>query len=142
MATHGTANRLVLCSFFLAGHALYAQGTGTIHGSVTDGSGSAVVNAKVTAVLEERGTTRIVTTDSQGNYVFPLLPVGTFTIRVEVSGFKTFAQSGIELSANDNDRIDAKLELGNSTQSVTVTGEASMVDSRSSMVGTLIDTRR
>ena len=126
----------------MTGNGLHAQGTGTIHGSVTDASTAAVLNAKVTAVLEERGTTRIVATDAQGNYVFPLLPIGTYTVRVEVSGFKTFVQSGIELSANDNDRVDAQLELGNTNQSVTVAAEASMVDSRSSVVGTLIDTQR
>ena len=128
--------------FSLAGRALYAQGTGTIHGSVTDPATAAVTNAKVTAILEERGTTRGVSTDSQGNYVFPLLPVGTYTVKVEVSGFKSFVQSGIDLSTNDNARVDAQLELGNTTQSVSVTAEAPMVDSRSSVVGTLIDGRR
>jgi outer membrane receptor protein involved in Fe transport len=121
---------------------LHAQGTGTIHGSVTDASTAAVVNAKVTVILEERGTTRTVTTDSSGAYVFPLLPIGTYTVKVELEGFKTFQQSGIELSTNDNARVDAQLELGNTTQSVSVTAEATMVDSRSSSVGTLIDGRR
>ena len=109
---------------------------------MTDGSTAAVVNAKVTALLDNRGTTRTVTTDSQGNYVFPLLPVGTLHHNVEVSGFKTFQQSGIELSTNDNARVDAQLELGNTTQSVSVTAEAPAVDSRSSTVGMLIDGRR
>src|SRR6478672_2631297 len=128
--------------FSLAGSALFAQGTGTIHGSVLDPANAAVANAKVTALLDNRGTTRTVTTDSQGNYVFPLLPVGRYTITVEVSGFKTFQQSGIELSTNDNARVDAHLELGNATQSISVTAEAPAVDSRSSTVGMLIDGRR
>src|SRR6476620_1687440 len=110
--------------FSLAGSALFAQGTGTIHGSVLDPANAAVANAKVTALLDERGTTRTVSTDSQGNYVFPLLPSGNYTVKIEVSGFKTFAQSGVELSANENARVDAKLELGNTSQSVSVTAEA------------------
>jgi outer membrane receptor protein involved in Fe transport len=122
--------------------ALRAQGTGTIHGSVTDASTAVVVNAKVTAVLDDRGTTRTVSTDAQGNYVFPLLPIGRYTVKVEFSGFKSFQQSGIELSTNDNARVDAQLELGNATQSISVTAEAPMVDSRSSTVGMLIDGRR
>jgi outer membrane receptor protein involved in Fe transport len=142
LAAAAARSLVFACILSLAGHPLYAQGTGTIHGSVTDASAAAVVNAKVTAVLEERGTTRVVTTDSQGTYVFPLLPIGTFTIRVEASNFKTFVQSGIELSANENDRVDAQLEVGSTNQSVTVSSDASMVDSRSSMVGTLIDSRR
>ena len=128
--------------WILSSTLLYGQGTGTIHGSVSDPSSAAVADAKVTAVLEERGATRVVTTDHQGAYVFPLLPIGTYTVRVEASGFKISSQSGIELSANDNDRVDARLELGNTSQSVTVTGEAPMVDSRSSVVGDLIDTQR
>ena len=135
-------NAAVCLLALLAVRTLVAQGTGTIHGSVTDASTAAVVNAKVTAVLEERGTTRTVSTDTQGSYVFPLLPIGTYTVKIEVSGFKTFQQSGIELSTNDNARVDAQLELGNTTQSVSVTAEAPLVDSRSSTVGTLIDSRR
>ncbi|HKD72673.1 MAG TPA: carboxypeptidase regulatory-like domain-containing protein [Candidatus Acidoferrum sp.] len=133
---------MVLRVLVFATPVLHAQGTGTIHGSVTDASTAAVVNAKVTAILEERGTTRAATTDSQGTYVFPLLPIGSYTIRIEVNGFKVFVRSGIELSANENDRVDAQLEIGDTSQSVTVAAEAPMVDSRSSVVGTLIDTRR
>ena len=133
---------MVLRVLVFATPVLHAQGTGTIHGSVTDASTAAVVNAKVTAILEERGTTRAATTDSQGTYVFPLLPIGSYTIRIEVNGFKVFVRSGIELSASENDRVDAQLEIGDTSQSVTVAAEAPMVDSRSSVVGTLIDTRR
>src|SRR5436190_18630308 len=111
---------VVLCVFSCAGPALYAQGTGTIHGSVTDPANAAVTNAKVTAVLDERGTTRVVSTDTQGSYVFPLLPIGRYTVKIEVSGFKVFVQSGVELSANENARVDAQLELGNTNQSVSV----------------------
>jgi outer membrane receptor protein involved in Fe transport len=126
--------------FFLFGMpGAFAQGTGTIHGAVTDQSAASVLNAKVTAVLGERGATRTVSTDAQGSYVFPELPVGAYTVRVEVSGFKTFVQSGVELTANANARVDARLEVGDATQSVSVTAEASLVDSRSSTVGTLID---
>ena len=129
--------------FLLSGvPAAFAQGTGTVHGQVTDQSAAAVPNAKVTAVLGERGATRTVSTDGQGSYVFPELPIGDYTVRVEVAGFKTFAQSGIELTANANARVDARLEVGDTTQSVAVTAEAPLVDSRSSVVGTLIDQQR
>ena len=57
-------------------------------------------------------------------------------------GFKRYEQNGIELSANDNVRVDVNWNLGNITDSVSVTAEAPMVDSRSSTVGTLIDCRR
>src|SRR5215467_7651717 len=91
---------ILLSALWFAAPTIFAQGTGTIHGSVTDPAKAAVADAKVTAVLDERGTTRSVTTDAQGSFVFPLLPTGRYTVKVEVSGFKSFAQTGIELSAN------------------------------------------
>jgi outer membrane receptor protein involved in Fe transport len=124
------------------GFGLLAQGTGTIHGTVTDASGLAVPGATVIATLESRGTQRNVTTDSRGDYVLPLLPVGTYAIQAEVKGFKTFRQQGITVNATDNVRVDAQLEVGSVSESVSVTAEAPLVDSRSSTVGTLIDPRR
>jgi hypothetical protein len=101
-----------------------------------------VPNAKVTALLGERGVSRTVATDSAGDYVFPELPIGTYSVRVEVAGFKTFVQTGVELTANANARVDARMEVGDASQSVSVADEAPLVDSRSSTVGTLIDERR
>src|SRR5215831_10321265 len=121
---------------------IFAQGVGAIHGTVTDASGKAVPKAKVTAVLEERNSSRAIDTDDQGNFVLPSLPVGKYVVRVEAPGFKTFSQTGVELAANQNARVDAALEVGSLNQSVSVVAEAPLVDSRSSTVGTLIDSRR
>ncbi len=120
----------------------FAQGIGTIHGTVTDASRKAVPQAKVVAVLEERNTTRSIETDNEGSYVFPSLPIGKYAVRVEAPGFKTFSQTGVELTSNENARVDATLEVGSLNQSVSVVGEAAAVDSRSSTVGTLLDSRR
>ena len=121
---------------------LFAQGTGTIHGNVKDPSGLSIPSIQVTAILEERGTRRSVATNAEGSYVVPLLPIGTYVITVEGPGFKQFRQTGITLDANDNVRVDAMLEVGQVNERVTVTGEAPLVDSRSSVIGTLIDSRR
>lgn len=120
----------------------FGQGIGTIHGVVTDATGKAVPKARVTAVLEERNTTRSIETDDQGNYVFPSMPIGRYALRVEAPGFKAFSQTGLELNANENARVDAALEVGSLNQSVAVVAEAPQVDSRSSTIGTLIDSRR
>lgn len=133
---------ILVCGLALTTLPLPAQGTGTIHGSVKDPTGLPIGNAKVTAALTERGLERSVVTDSQGDYVLPALPVGTYTISVESPGFNAFHQQGIVLTSNENARVDATLQVGNVTQSVSVTAEAPLVDSRSSTVGTLIDTRR
>ncbi|MEK7751740.1 MAG: carboxypeptidase regulatory-like domain-containing protein, partial [Acidobacteriota bacterium] len=127
---------------FLAAIAAFAQGTGTIHGTVTDPAGLGVPAASVTAVLAERGTTRKVETNAQGSYVLPLLPIGAYEVSVEARGFKVFRRSQIELTATENVRVDAQLALGSMAETVSVTAEAPLIDSRSSMIGTLIDSRR
>src|SRR5262249_37347942 len=119
-----------------------AQGTGTIHGTVTDATLLPIPKATITATLDERGTTRVTETDAHGSYVLPLLPVGTYSLVIEAQGFKRFSRQGVSLTANQNARVDAQLEVGLATESVNVTAEASLIDSRSSVVGTLIDGRR
>lgn len=138
--------RITLIRSFLIGlillPAAMAQGTGTIHGNATDPTGLAVPNATVTALLVERGTARTVTTNERGEFVFPLLAVGTYTVTVAADGFRKYQREGVELTANENVRVDAQLIVGAAAESVTVTAEAPLVDSRSSVVGTLIDSRR
>src|SRR5262245_15012166 len=119
-----------------------AQSAGTIHGTVKDHAGLPIPGAEVTAILEERGANRRLATDTEGNYVLAALPVGTYTIRVRAQGFKLFERRGVGLTANQNARIDLSLEVGEVSDSVSVTADASLVDSRSSTVGALIDSRR
>ena len=103
--------------FLLSVAALYAQGNGTIHGTVTDPAGAAIPGAKVVAVLEERGTIRELTTSPEGDYVFPSLAVGTYTITVEAQGFKTFRRSGVTLTTEQNVRVDVRVEVGSLSES-------------------------
>jgi len=119
-----------------------AQGAGSIHGTVTDPSGAAVSGAKVTALLTGRGLSRATTSAADGAFLFPSLPVGQYELAVEAAGFKQLRQRSIELAANENVRADARLELGGVTESVQVEANFTSVDTRSSTVGTLIDSRR
>jgi outer membrane receptor protein involved in Fe transport len=136
-----TSNLFALASIVVP-TVLLAQGTGTLHGVVSDPTGAAVPTARVTATLDERGTQRAATGDAQGGYVLTLLPIGTYTVQIEAPGFKGFRRQGVTLTANQNVRVDATMELGSLNESVSVTAEAPLVDSRSSVVGTLIDSRR
>jgi outer membrane receptor protein involved in Fe transport len=131
---------LTVAIFAVAG--LLAQGNGTIHGTVTDPTGAAIAGARVTALLDERGTTRELSTAPTGDYVFPSLAIGTYTITIEAQGFKVFRRSSVTLTTEQNVRIDVRLEVGSLTESVVVSAEAPLVDSRSSVIGTLIDSRR
>jgi outer membrane receptor protein involved in Fe transport len=119
-----------------------AQGTGTLYGTVTDPSGAVVAAARVDAVLTERGAVRTVTTDANGQYVFSLMPIGSYEINVEATGFRRFRRSGVTLDANQNVRVDAALVLGSITEAVTISANATPVESRSAMLDSLIEDRR
>ncbi len=85
--------------------------------------------------------TFLITVD-KGGYVLDLLPVGTYTITVTASGFKQHGRVGVGLTSNQNVRVDAKLEVGAVAETVTVRDEVPLVDSRGSVLGTLVDSRR
>jgi hypothetical protein len=107
-----------------------------------DPSGLGVAGAVVTATLVERGTTRTVPTGADGQFVMSLMPIGNYVISVAKEGFKRYEQKGVELTANQNVRLDLQLELGSIAESVSVTAEPPLVDTRSATMGTLIDSRR
>jgi len=110
-----------------------AQGlTGQISGTITDPGGGVVSGAKVEVINEE--TARVVTTnaDSEGNFVVPQLLSGTYTLTITANGFKKFEQKGIILTANDRVAVRrVALEIGDVSQTVTVTAEAALVQTQS-----------
>src|SRR5690348_2747542 len=79
-----------------AGAAL-AQTTGAIRGTLKDPSGAVIPGATMTATLEGQNVPHATATDANGDYEFPVLPVGTYTLDVEATGFKKYAQKGIEV---------------------------------------------
>ncbi len=127
---------------FLVPYTCRAQGIGLMYGTVTDPSGAGIAGAKVEAILTNRGTSRTVNSSATGEYVLPAMPIGTYEIRVSADGFQQFVQQAVSLNANQNLRVDAALVVGSISQSVTVNAEATLVDSRSAVMGTLIDDRR
>lgn len=100
--------------------------SGTIGGSILDPSGATVPSAKVTITNTDRNQVlRTITTDPNGTYSAPLIPVGTYSIRVELKGFKTETRTGIALNVSDDLKINITLQVGSMTDVVTV--EASTV---------------
>ncbi len=125
---------------------LSAQTTsGSISGIVKDAQGATVPNAKVSITSTSRGDTVTTDTDSEGHFVFPQLQPGTYSLRIEGSGFKTFEKSGVVLNAND--KISAgeiTLEIGAVAESVTVTARGAELQTESAergnaLVGTVLD---
>ena len=89
-----------------------AQTTGTLRGTVTDPSGLVMVNAKMTATMQETKVSRVTSTDGSGDYEFPVFPVGHYTLEVEATGFKKYVQRDIELTLGHGVVVDPRLELG------------------------------
>src|SRR5437016_34196 len=83
---------------------------GRISGTVTDSSGAAIPGAKVTVVNQATKATRIATTDSKGFYVASELPVGTYEVAAEQTGFKTTTQAGNNLTAGGRITVDLHLQ--------------------------------
>src|SRR2546425_10795666 len=107
----------------LAGWALPAfaqRTTATIRGTVTDSTGAVVPGANVTAKSEETGFTRSTATNSAGVYSFPELPLGTYTVEVALSGFKTSVVKGVALNVADDRAVNVRLETGTLAENVTV----------------------
>ena len=89
------------------------QVTATITGRITDPSGAAVANAKVTATSVERGIQYPTTTNADGYFNLQYLLVGTYNVKVENPGFQTATQSNITLQMNQVAKLDFQLQVGN-----------------------------
>ncbi len=134
--------RLVV-SFFLAAAAMLGQSTnGEIAGAVTDPTGAAVPGVQITFTNENTGEVKLVESGPTGDYLATQLPVGTYKASVQSDGFRTLERPGIALSALQSLRVDFVLELGQVTETVTITSQAPQVDTRSTQIGMTVDDRR
>jgi outer membrane receptor protein involved in Fe transport len=116
-----------------------AQTTGTLRGTVKDPSDLVVAGAKVTATLETTRVERISSTDGKGEYLFPALPVGRYSLQVEASGFKKLIHNGAEVSLGHVVVIDLVLELGELSQEVTAEASAPLVETSSTQLGAVVN---
>ena len=106
--------------------------TGSIVGTVVDSSGSAMPGAKVTVTSTDRHVVlRSIDTNSDGEFVATLLPIGNYSLEAAKPGFKVAVEKGIELHVNDKLTFRLKLEVGQVTESVTVEAEAVSVETQS-----------
>ena len=110
----------IVCAPQAAGQAVY----GSIFGTITDPSGAAVPGAKVTVTSATKGTSVETTTNSDGNYSVTHLIPDSYNVRAEGSGFKAFELKNISVSADAGSRVDGQFQVGGSTETVEVTGEA------------------
>ena len=116
--------------------------TATILGTVKDASGAVVPDAKLTAKSTETGQSRITTSAGDGSYRFPSMPVGTYEIRAEQSGFQAEVRTGLTLAVGDEAVVNFSLQVGAVEQTVAVTAEAPLVNTTSGSLGGLVSEQK
>jgi hypothetical protein len=139
-----------LLQLSLAGLVLFATGVpgysqetrGEILGRVADPSGAVIVGAKARAVNLETNVQTSTETNQAGDYRLPFLVSGTYRVSVEADSFKTFVQEGITVQVNSKVTVNVSLQMGATSETVKVVGEAPLVDSASASLGGVIEPRQ
>jgi hypothetical protein len=121
---------------------VWAQATAQISGAVRDQSGAVLPGVEVTATQTDTGISRSAVTNETGSYVLPNLALGPYRLEAALRGFRTFVQTGIVLQVNSSPVINPVLEVGQVTEQVEVQANASLVDTRSTAVGQVMENER
>ena len=130
---------LVLLSLAVFSLAVFAQiQNGQIAGTVTDPSGAAIPDAKVTIKNQATDLTMAATTNQQGRFVANQLPVGTYTVSVTVAHFKSETHANLSVNAGSITTTDFKLEVGATTEVVEVSGETTTVNTEDAKLATTV----
>jgi hypothetical protein len=121
----------------------FAQGiSGIIVGSVADTSGGIVVGASISIKNNQTGVSYSTTTGSEGFYTVPNLPPGEYSVTAESKGFKSSVSAAVEVHVEETTRVDFTLSPGEPTERVQVTGEAPLVESTTSDIGSVIEEKQ
>jgi hypothetical protein len=119
----------LLLALVLLPTALLAQsGNAAINGAITDPTGAMIPGAQVSATAVDTNVVTRTTTNAEGIYSFPNLPIGAYEIRTSAQGFRDFVQSGIKLNIRDNIRMDISLQLGGSAEAIEVRADAASLN--------------
>ena len=136
------AASILLVCLFSAHPSSAQQATAQVTGSVKDPTGAIVVGATITLRNSNTNISRTTTSSKDGDYLFTLVPIGTYDLTVEQKGFQKFIQRGITLDINQNAKVDIPLRLGRESEIVEVTGNVAQVDTVSATLGKVEDTQR
>jgi hypothetical protein len=124
----------LICSALLS-----AQGTGgRILGRVADPSGAVLSGVKVTLTNEATGVSNETATNANGDYGFPQVPVGTYRMDFDLTGFKKNLQRGVNVDLNQVVTVNSVLQIGATKETVEVTSEAPLVDTTSTQLGAVM----
>jgi hypothetical protein len=132
----GRSKKIAPFLCFLAASPVFAQlDTATVSGRITDPTGAIVPNASITVIATDTNFTSQSVTNSEGVYRIPSLRPGPYRLEVKAAGFKTYVRSGLDLQVGGNLSLDTVLEVGGSSETISVTGEAPQLQTETSSSG-------
>jgi len=121
---------------------LQAQATASIGGTVTDSSGAAIAGATLQVRNVGTGVTQNIASDAQGRFRAPDLAIGEYDVRASNPGFQTVVRTGVVLTVGSEPVVDFSLAVGQAQETVTVQSEVSQVETQSTAVGALVETKQ
>ncbi len=128
--------------FFFVTALLRGQATeGTILGTIADASGAAIVNAPVRITNTGTGAVRATATNDTGEYVVTNLPLGDYSVSAEAPGFKRAVNPAVPITVKARVRVDLRLEVGETSQSVEVSGATPLIKTDTAEVGGVVSRR-
>ncbi|MCZ2147407.1 MAG: TonB-dependent receptor [Bryobacterales bacterium] len=130
---------LIIYSLFITSLGFAQEFRGTVQGDITDPTHATIVGASVTLRNIDTSIERAVKSDEGGHYIFTFVAPGNYSLTVAAAGFKTTVRDGIKLSINDSLRVDVEVALGQTSETVQVTGQVTAVQSDSSSLGSVIN---
>ncbi|HEY3987666.1 MAG TPA: carboxypeptidase-like regulatory domain-containing protein [Acidobacteriaceae bacterium] len=132
---------MCLCLLLVAGTASAQVDQGAITGTVTDNTGAIVPGAQVTLTATDTGLTLQSKSNSSGNYTFSPIKIGNYTVSATAKGFQTTSRQNVHVDAQQRLQVNLALSLGQVSQTVTVTSAVALLQTQSSAVGQVIDTK-
>ncbi len=130
---------LIAAIFLICSRCPAQVASAELSGNVLDATGAAVPNATVTATNVDTSIARTTVSGKSGDYVITALPPGNYNLTAEAPGFRKLEQTGVSLQINQQARVDLALEVGQTAQTVQVTGHPPLLEAESSSVGTVIN---
>lgn len=120
----------------------FAQATGQINGIVTDSSGGVLPGVTIEAVSTATGASRSAVSGTDGLYTIPLLPPGLYTVKASLQGFRTSQQDAVRVTVSETARVAFQLEVGQLSETITVSAEATLVETSNATHGIVIDEQK
>lgn len=133
---------LTLAALLLCAPAVAQDPRGTLAGRVTDTSNAVIPNVEVKATNLSTGVTATARSNEQGRFVMPYLLGGFYTVTAELTGFKRFAQDGIQIRVGEVTEIGIALDVGQVTETMQVTAATPLLDTTTPSLGQVLDERR